>query len=79
MKRITEQEYMRHEQERLRDFARLIERAKRDFEISDPYIAMQTGMITRTIFRARHHMPVRSDSEARIRLFIKELYKDSEI
>lgn len=67
MIQVTEKEYMRNEAERLSAFAQLI----RGSGISVYEIAKGTRIKYDTLLRALRGKSIRSDLEARVRLYVK--------
>lgn len=64
---VNEKEYIRNEQERLADFARLIA----ECGISVYELSKGTRIKYDTLLRALRKQPIRPENEARIRFYIK--------
>lgn len=68
---ITEQEFRRHERERLRAFADEVAEALEDFQTSARAVALDCNLDPRLVRRALHGIRINGECEHRIRYWIE--------
>lgn len=76
MKLIKEHEFVTNEERRLQEMADRITNVIERYQTDCTRIASECGLDARVIRRMKHAIPVRSDSEARVKLFIEKKYNE---